>query len=115
MDMQGTVPIDPAMLANNGSWVASDQRQPVQPCDSAVNSETICPYPKPPPILHNTHGSHQDYSEGVDSSNAGIQINHHTYIHGHPDLRSFNHNAEPDLSHLSSASEPSKNSKCKKQ
>ncbi|KAF7184760.1 hypothetical protein CNMCM7691_006253 [Aspergillus felis] len=114
-DIQSTIPIDPAMLANNGSWEASDQRQPVPPCDSALDSETICPYPEPPPVLHNTLGSYQDYSEGASSSNGGIQTNYHSHIYGHQESRSSNHNAEPDLSHSSNVSEQSKNPKRKRQ
>lgn len=114
-DIQGTISIDPAILANNGSWVASDQQQPDPPCDSNIDSETICPYPEPPLVLHNTPGSHQVYSECAVGSNAGIQTDHHSHIHGQPDLRPFNHNTEPDLSHSSNVSESSKNSKRKRQ
>ncbi|KAB8212780.1 hypothetical protein BDV33DRAFT_210873 [Aspergillus novoparasiticus] len=51
-ELQDGIPIDPLILANDGPWEISDLHQPVLQDDSLIDSETICQYPEPPPILH---------------------------------------------------------------
>jgi hypothetical protein len=114
-DTQSTTPIDPAILADDGPWEGSGQCQPVPGCDGAIVSETICPYPEPPPVLHDVAWSRRDYNDNVDSRNDGTQTNDHSHTHGQQELRPFNHNTEPNPSHSNNVSEPSTTSKRKRQ
>ncbi|KAE8372394.1 hypothetical protein BDV26DRAFT_297917 [Aspergillus bertholletiae] len=53
---QKSLPIDPLILADDGSWEAGDLDQPLSSSDDAKPSETICPYPDPPPLFTSALG-----------------------------------------------------------
>ncbi|GMG38900.1 unnamed protein product [Aspergillus oryzae] len=120
-DIQNDIPIDPLILANDGPWEASDLHQPVLQDDSLIVSETICPYPEPPPILHHVPDHHRVSSERPRSQNGNTQTRDHTHAHiqspGH--LHPSHHNSETRASCSSGASKnlhgkPSKNCKRKR-
>ncbi|KAB8215117.1 hypothetical protein BDV33DRAFT_195537 [Aspergillus novoparasiticus] len=88
-DIQNDIPIDPLILANDGPWEASDLHQTVLQDDSLIVSETICPYPEPPPILHHVPDHHRVSSERPRSQNGNIQTRDHAHAHAHIHLPLF--------------------------
>jgi hypothetical protein len=105
--LQYDIPIDPAILANDGPWGASDLHQTVPQGESLIISETICPYPEPPPVLHNAPDHHRESGEGTGSQDGNTRTSDHPPIHGHQQLHSFHHNTDPDVSPSNGASENS--------
>jgi hypothetical protein len=105
--LQSDVPIDPAILANNGPWEASNLHQTIPQGDSLIVSETICPYPEPPPVLHNASDYHRDSGEGAGSQDGDTQTSDHHPIHGHQQLHSSHHNTDRDVSSSNGANENS--------
>jgi hypothetical protein len=96
--LQSNIPIDPVILANDGPWGASDLHQTVPQGDSLIISETICPYPEPPPVLHNAPDHHRDSGEGAGSRDGNTRTSDHPPIHGHQQSHSSHHNTDPDVS-----------------
>ncbi|KAE8334479.1 hypothetical protein BDV24DRAFT_156823 [Aspergillus arachidicola] len=82
-ELQDGIPIDPLILANDGPWETSDLHQPVLQDGSLIVSETICPYPKPPPILHHVPDHYRVSSEQPRSQNGNIQTRDHPHAHAH--------------------------------
>ncbi|KAL2812131.1 hypothetical protein BDW59DRAFT_44464 [Aspergillus cavernicola] len=52
-----------------------------QVTDNLIDSETICPYPDPPPVLHNTPGYYQDSSKRASGQNGSTQTSDRPHIH----------------------------------
>ncbi|KAE8334489.1 hypothetical protein BDV24DRAFT_156818 [Aspergillus arachidicola] len=107
-DIQNGIPIDPLILANDGILETSDLHQPVLQDDSLIISETICPYPEPPPILHHIPDHHRVSSERPRSQNGNIQTRDQAHAHAHiqspGQLRPSHPNSETGTSCSSGAS-----------
>ncbi|KAB8213247.1 hypothetical protein BDV33DRAFT_70881 [Aspergillus novoparasiticus] len=122
-ELQDGIPINPLILANDGPWETSDLHQPVLQDGSLIVSETICPYPKPPPILHHVPDHYRVSSEQPRSQNGNIQTRDHPHAHAHiqslGQLHLYHDNSETGASCSSGPSKnlhgkPSKNCKRKR-
>ncbi|KAL4778267.1 hypothetical protein BJX76DRAFT_352752 [Aspergillus varians] len=103
-DAQDDIPIDPAILASHGSWDDIDLQLPVPPAvDSIIDSEAICSYPDPPPVLHGPPGHHRDSNQRTSSQNGSTQTSDHPHIHDGQQLRPSQHDASPGVSYPNSA------------
>ena len=98
-DAQDNIPIDPAILANHWSWKDGSLHQFVPQADSSINSETTCSYPDPLSVLHSPPNYHQSSCENAGGQNGNTQISDHSHIHDHQQLRSSQHDTDPDTSY----------------
>ncbi|KAI9036872.1 SANT/Myb-like DNA-binding domain-containing protein [Aspergillus affinis] len=104
-DAQDDIPIDLVILASHGSWEDMDLQLSVpQVADSLINSETICPYPDPPPVPHNPIGHSRDPSEGASGQNDSPPPSDHPHIPDSQQLRpSSQQDTGPDESYSNSS------------
>lgn len=99
-DSQDGIPIDPVILANHGSWEDIDLKLSVPPAvDSIIDSEVICSYPDPSPVLYGPPGHHRDSSKRASSQNGSTQTSDHPHIHDGQQLRPSQHDASPGASY----------------
>ncbi len=103
-DTQDDIPIDPVILANHESWEDIDLQLSVPPAvDSIIDSEAICSYPDPPPVLHGPPGHHRDSNQRTSSQNGNTQTSDHPHIHDGQQLRASQHDASPGASYPNGA------------
>ncbi|KAL4861184.1 hypothetical protein BDV12DRAFT_180633 [Aspergillus spectabilis] len=71
-----------------------------QVAESLINSETICPYPDPPPVPHNPVGHSRDSSERASGQNDSPPPTDHPHISDSQQLRpSSQQDTGPDASY----------------
>ncbi|KAL4940069.1 hypothetical protein BDV06DRAFT_213770 [Aspergillus oleicola] len=99
-DAQDDIPIDLVILANHGSGEDIGLQLSVPPAvDSIIDSEAICSYPDPPPVLHGPPGHHRDSSKRASSQNGSTQTSDHPHIHNGQQLRPSQHDTSPGASY----------------
>lgn len=85
-DEQNDIPIDPVILTNNGPWETEDECQHIHADGDAVNSETICQYPDPPPLLRDTcaenrnSNAYPEAQEGNSRSDSPLHNQSHAQV-----------------------------------
>ncbi|KAL4914954.1 hypothetical protein BDW62DRAFT_133601 [Aspergillus aurantiobrunneus] len=99
-DTQDDIPINPVILANHGPWEDINLQLSVPPAvDSIIDSEAICSYPDPPPVLHSPPGHHRGSSKRASSQNGSTQTSDHPHSHDGQQLRPSQHDASPGASY----------------
>ncbi|KAL3470248.1 hypothetical protein BJX99DRAFT_52329 [Aspergillus californicus] len=102
--IQDDTPIDPAILADYGSWEDVNLQLSVpEVADSLIDSRTICSYPDPPPVLYSPPGHYQDPSKRASVQNGSSQISDHPLIHDGQQLRPSQQGTSPDVSYANDA------------
>ncbi|EDN02512.1 predicted protein [Histoplasma mississippiense (nom. inval.)] len=83
-DLQNTIPIDPAILADDASWATSDLRRLAQQGDDLASPKATYPYPEPPLSMScDTPNHHQGSRERPDSWNRNSQTDDDTHVLDH--------------------------------
>lgn len=93
--MQNDIPIDPLILADDGSWEAGDLRHHFPQNDSPTVSEAICPYPDPPPVFCDAPDQRDSITQRQDGHARSVSS---PRTQGDRQLPPYHHSAEADIS-----------------